>query len=140
MFSGRWADGLKRDQDGAVFFDFNPQYFGYILEYLRTKKIATPKEQAESSKIPRNDLKNFSTLVGYLGLSEEIVVSANETNKVVPTEVVPSEKFNLHGRNITLQEEGKVAVHSPNLGYEFVLGDNIYQHSNHFKIMTYLLA
>ena len=25
MFSGRWEDGLERDQDGAVFFDFSPQ-------------------------------------------------------------------------------------------------------------------
>jgi hypothetical protein len=36
MFSGRWEDGLKRDEDGAVFFDVNPQYFGYVLDYLRS--------------------------------------------------------------------------------------------------------
>ena len=24
MFSGRWEDSLERDQDGAIFFDFNP--------------------------------------------------------------------------------------------------------------------
>ena len=34
MFSGRWEDGLKRDKDGAVFFDFNPQHFALILDYL----------------------------------------------------------------------------------------------------------
>ena len=127
MFSGRWERGLKRDQDGAVFFDFNPQYFNYILEYLRTKKIATPEERAELPKIPRNDLKNFTTLVRYLGLSEEIVVSADETNEVVPTAIVQSEKFNLHGPEITLQQEGKVAVHSSNSRHEYVFGENIYQ-------------
>ena len=127
MFIGRWEDGLKRDQDGAVFFDFNPEYFSYILKYLRTKKIATPEKPAELPKVPPDDLKNFTTLVEYLGLSEEIAVSADETNEVVPTELVLSEKFNLHGGNITIQEEGKVAVHSPNKGHEYVLGENIYQ-------------
>ena len=127
MFSGRWEDSLKRGQDGAVFFDFNPQYFSYILEYLCTKKIVTPEKPAELPKVPTDHLKNCSALVEYLGLSEEIVVSADESNRVVPTEIVPSEKFNLHGPNITLQEEGKVAVRSLNWGYEYVLGENIYQ-------------
>ena len=128
MFSGRWEDGLKRDQDGAVFFDFNPEYFSYILKYLRTKKIATPEKPAELPKVPPDDLKNFTTLVEYLRLSDEIVVSADdETTGIVPTEIVTNEKFNLHGQEITVQEEGKVAVHSPNWKYEYVLGENIYQ-------------
>ena len=135
MFSGRWEDGLKRDQDGAVFFDFNPQYFGYILKYLRTKKIVAPEKPAELPKVPTDDLKNFTALVEYLGLSEEIVVSADETNEVVPTEIVPSEKFNFHGPDITLQEEGKVAVHSSNRRCEYVLGENIYQQGTaHLKL------
>ncbi len=50
MFSGRWERGVKRDRNGAVFFDFNPQYFGYILEYLRTKKIATPEDPQNCQK------------------------------------------------------------------------------------------
>ena len=123
MFSGRWEDGVKRDEEGAVFFDFNPQYFGYILEYLRTKKIATPEDPAELPKVPRAEAKNFNTLVEYLQLSDEIVVPV----EIVPTEIVRSEKFNLHAPKITLQEDGKVAVHGP---YEFagyVLGANIYE-------------
>ena len=127
MFSGRWEDGLKRDQDGAVFFDFNPEYFNYILKYLRTKKILTPEKPAELPKVPPDDLKNFTALVEYLGLSEEIVVTTDESNEVVPTGIVPSEKFNLHGPNITLQDEGKVAVHSSTWEYEYVVGENIYQ-------------
>ena len=127
MFSGRWEDGLKRDQDGAVFFDFNPEYFNYILKYLRTKKIVTPKKPAELPKVPPDDLKNFTALVECLGLGDEIVGSADETNKVVPAEIVRSEKFNLHGPKITIQKEGKVAVHSSNPGHEYVVGENIYQ-------------
>ena len=49
-----------------------------------------------------------------------------ETAEVVPTEIVRSEKFNLHGPQITLQE-GKVAVQSPNGGHEYVLGEKVYQ-------------
>ena len=123
MFSGRWEDSLKRNQDGEVFFDFNPQYFGYILEYLRTKKIATPEKPAKLPKVSPDDWQNFTTLVEYLGLAKEIVVSADD----VTNEVVASEKFNLHGPEITLQEEGKVAVHSSCYEHEYVLGENIYQ-------------
>ncbi len=124
MFSGRWEDGVKRDEDGAVFFDFNPQYFGYILDYLRTKKIATPEDPAELPKVSRDQAKNFHTLVEYLGLSDEIVVPVG----IVPTDIVPGEKFNLHGPEITLQEDGKVAVHSRKIGYNYALGENIYKH------------
>ena len=127
MFSGRWEDSLKRDQDGAVFFDFNPQYFGYILEYLRTKKIATPEKPAKLPKVSPDDWQNFTALIEYLGLGEEIVVSADEIHEVVPNAVVQSEKFNLHGPKITLQEGRKVAVHSPHRAHEYVLGESIYQ-------------
>ena len=123
MFNGRWEDGVKRDEDGVVFFDFNPQYFGYILEYLRTKKIATPEDPAELPKVPRDEAKNFNTLVEYLQLSDEIAVQV----EIVPTEIVPSEKFNLHAPEITLQEDGKVAVHGPHQSHEYALGENTYE-------------
>jgi hypothetical protein len=41
---------------------------------------------------------------------------------------VPSEKFNQHSSNaVTLQEGGTVAVHGPNYGHSYVLGENVYQ-------------
>ncbi len=123
MFSGRWEDGVKRDKDGAVFFDFNPKHFGYILEYLRTKKIATPEDPAELPKVPRGEAKNFNTLVEYLQLSDEITVPV----EIVPPEIVPSEKFNLHAPKITLQEDGKVAVHGPHRSPEYALGEKTYE-------------
>ncbi len=123
MFSGRWEDGVKRDEDGAVFFDFNPKHFGYILEYLRTKKIATAEDPAELPKVPRDEAKNFNTLVEYLQLSDEIAVPV----EIVPPEIVPSEKFNLHAPKITLQEDGKVAVHGPHQSPEYALGEKTYE-------------
>ena len=129
MFSGRWEDSLKRDEDGAVFFDFNPLYFGFILDYLRTKKIATPESPAPLPKVPDDQIKHFTNLVEYLGLADEIV----------PTEIAPdvklSEKFNLRSPEITLQEEKKVAVNDSKIWHRHVLGENIYQRGIvHFKL------
>ncbi|CAB4040061.1 Chaperone dnaK2 [Paramuricea clavata] len=122
MFSGRWEDGLERDQDGAIFFDFSPQYFGFILDYLRTKKIATPESPASMPKVPEDQVKNFNNLVEYLGLRDEIV-----PGEIV--EIVPSEKFNLHSPEVTLYENKKVALNGPNSdqSHRYVLGRNVYQ-------------
>ena len=118
MFSGRWEDSLERDQDGAIFFDFNPQYFLVILDYLRAKKIATPENPAPLPKVAEDQAKNFNNLLEYLGLSDEIV----------PAENVPSEKFNQHSSTVvTLQEGGTVAVHGPNIEHGYVLGENVHQ-------------
>jgi hypothetical protein len=128
MFSGRWEDSVKRDEDGAVFFDVNPQYFGYILDYLRAKKSATPENPAPSPKVLQNQEKNFSNLVEYLGLSKEIVPTEIATEKL-------SEKFNLRSPEISIQEDGKVAVHDSRGGHKYVLGENVYQHGIiHFKL------
>ena len=46
----------------------------------------------------------------------------------MPAKKVPSEKFNQHSSNVvTLQEGGTVAVHGPNNGHSYVLGENVYQ-------------
>ena len=117
MFSGRWEDSLERDQDGAIFFNYNPQYFVVILDYLRAKKIATPENPAPLPKVAEDQAKNFNNLLEYLGLSDEIV----------PAEKVPSEKFNAHSPGVTLEEGGKVAVHGPDGEFRYVLGHNVYQ-------------
>ena len=120
MFSGRWEDRVKRDKDGVVFFDFNPEYFGWILDYLRAKKISSPENPAVLAEVPKNQMKNFNTLLEYLGLSDEILSTS-------PTEVVQNEKFNVCSSGITVQENGRVAVHD-SYSHEYVLGENVYQH------------
>ena len=116
MFSGRWEKSLARDENGRVFFDFNPQYFAFILDYLRAKKISTPENPAPLPKVPEDQVKHFNNLVEYLGLSDEIM----------PAEIVPGEKFNLHSTGVTLAEGGIVAVHDSTRSHKYVLGDNIY--------------
>jgi hypothetical protein len=126
MFSGRWEDSLARDEDGRIFFDFNPQYFVYILDYLRSRTIATAENPAPfRPKLAEDQVKHFGDLVEYLGLGDEIVVSVGETNEIVPTEIVPPERFNLHGTGVTIQEGGKVVINST--GHKYVLGENTYQ-------------
>ena len=125
MFSGRWEDSLERDKDGAIFFDFNPQYFLVILEYLRAKKIATPEHPAPLPKVAEDQAESFNNLLGYLGLSDEIV----------PAEIIPSEKFNQHSSGVTLDEDGKVTVHGTHTGLEYALGENFYQQGTvHLKM------
>ena len=120
MFNGRWEDRVKRDKDGVVFFDFNPEYFGWILDYLRAKKISSPENPAVLAEVPKNQMKNFNTLLEYLGLSDEIVPTR-------PTELLQNEKFSECSSGITVQENGQVAVHGPSEGHEYVLGGNVYQ-------------
>jgi hypothetical protein len=127
MFSGRWEDSLARDEDGRIFFDFNPQYFVYILDYLRARTIATAENPAPLPKVAEDQVKHFSNLVEYLGLGDEIVVSVDETNEIVPPEIVPPEKFNLHRTGVTLEEGGKVAVHDSTSHHKYVLGENTYR-------------
>ena len=117
MFSGRWEDSLPRDKDDCVFFDWNPQHFILILEYLRGKTIATPKNPSPLPKIPEDQTKSFQNLVEYLGLSCEF--------KTVST-LPPPEKFDLHSTGVTLQEGGMVAVNEDG-GHKYVLGANVYK-------------
>ena len=112
MFSGRWEKSLARDENGRVFFDFNPQYFAFILDYLRAKKISTSENPAPLPKVPEDQVKHFNNLVEYLGLSDEFE---------------PDEKFNLHSTGVTLAEGGIVAVHDSSTGHKYVLGENIYR-------------
>ena len=117
MFSGRWETSLARDEDGRIFFDFNPQYFVLILDYLRGKTIATPENPVPLPKVPDDQVKSFNNLIEYLGLSDEIVLAP----------IAPPEKFNLHSTGVTLQEGGKVAVHHSTQGHKYVLGDKVYR-------------
>mgnify|MGYP002804276353 FL=1 len=117
MFSGRWEDCLKRDKDGAVFFDFSPQYFVPILDYLRARKIASADNPAPLPTVPEDQLINFINLVKYLGLRDE----------VIPTyQALSSDKFNSHSTNVILQEEQRLAVRDQNFGHGYVLGENVY--------------
>ena len=117
MFSGSMERGLKHDQDGAVVLDFNPEHFGWILNYLRAKKISTPEKFPVFPKVPQDERKNFNILLKYLGLSDEINLPIARL----------SEKFSLHGSKVSLQESGRVAAHDSSQAHTYVIGENVYQ-------------
>ena len=117
MFSGRWEESLERDQDGAVFLDFNPQYFVLILDYLREKRIAQSGKPIPLPKVADEQLERFNNLLQYLGLSDEIVSK----------EITLSEKFGQHSPEVTVQESETVAVNSPLGRRSYALGENVYQ-------------
>ena len=128
ILSGMSEDRVKRDKDGAASSDSNPEYFGWILDYLRAKKIPSPENPAVLAEVPKNQLKNFNTLLEYLGLSDEIVPTR-------PTELLQDEKFSESSSGITIQENGQVAVRAPSANQQYVLGENVYQRGIvHFKL------
>ena len=123
MFSRNWKHGLKRDQDGAVVLDFNPEHFGWILNYLRAMKISTPEKLPVFRKVPNDEIKNFNILLKYLGLADEIVPISISSSKVSLLE-----RFYKRSSKVSLRENGRVAVHDSTPGHSYVLGENVYQH------------
>ena len=97
MFSGRWEDSVERVQNGVVFLDFNPEHFSWILDYLRVKMISSPVNPAVLAEASKNQMKDFNTLLKYLGLSDEILPTP-------PTEVVQNGKFNVCSSKATVQK------------------------------------
>ena len=118
MFSRNWKHGQKRDQDGAVVLDFNPEHFGWILNYLRAMKISTREEHRVFWQVPNDQIKNLNILGKYLGLGV----------------LVQNERFHKHSSKLSLQENG-IAVHDSTPGHSYVLGENVYQHGTvRFKL------
>ncbi len=115
MFSGHWDNSNKLDKDGAVFLDYNPQYFVPILNYLRAKTFSSRENPASLPKFPEDQVKDFQNFVQYLGMNDEIF----------PTDTLASEKFKLHSPGVTLQEGGKVAVNDTTRQHRYVLGENV---------------
>ena len=90
----------------------------------RQEKLLALTNPAPFPTVPKDQLKTFTSLVGYLGLSDEIVSS----HKSLPQ--LSGEKFNLHSSNIALQENRKVAAHDGSQGYGYILGENVYNKGN----------
>jgi hypothetical protein len=57
--------------------------------------LSSHEQTYVARELCRDQAKNFNTLVEYLGLSDEIVVPVEETDEIVPTEIVPSNPRNL---------------------------------------------
>ena len=126
-------DNMIRDKDGRIFLDFNPKYFGFILDCLRAKAISVTGKPAKLPKVDSNEVDNFHELIEYLGLGRELLPQ------------VTAESFNEHSSRMKLEENGTVAAYEClsttatdrryggtktkywRPGNEFVFGQNIYE-------------
>jgi len=98
MFSGRWEESLKRDENGNVFIDENSQLIEIIIDFLRMKKRENPSNPIQPPKIPEAQKENFATLLDYYGLTDFFYP---------PTDYLPLDINNIsvvqpHGRQINV--------------------------------------
>eukprot|EP00751_Fragilariopsis_kerguelensis_P031512 CAMPEP_0170926532 /NCGR_PEP_ID=MMETSP0735-20130129/12944_1 /TAXON_ID=186038 /ORGANISM="Fragilariopsis kerguelensis, Strain L26-C5" /LENGTH=299 /DNA_ID=CAMNT_0011326839 /DNA_START=32 /DNA_END=931 /DNA_ORIENTATION=- len=70
MFSGRWKGSLKRNVDGRIFLDHDPELIEIIVNFLRTKKIENHSMPVPSPEIPDKKKNQFNTLLHYFGLTD----------------------------------------------------------------------
>ena len=63
--------------------------------------------------MPKGQKENFNIFFDYLGLNDKLTRL--------------TEKFNLRNSQVSLQENGLVAVHESTRGHTYVLGENVYQ-------------
>ncbi|CEM24660.1 unnamed protein product [Vitrella brassicaformis CCMP3155] len=70
MFSGRWEAAVKRDKQGSVFLDFDPDCFKALLNFLRNKRIEGPGRPAPRPIIPKEKQGEFGHLLQYLGMTD----------------------------------------------------------------------
>ncbi|CAF1598371.1 unnamed protein product [Adineta ricciae] len=71
---------LPMDKHGAVFFDYNPMHFSYLLDQLRALKRMTnkPKYQVQFQAPYINSQMNFTHMLVDLGLTAESLLSPAE--------------------------------------------------------------
>jgi len=72
QFSGRWDDGLKRDDQGLIFIDYSERIFMPLLDCLRQKVRETSKERATLPSVPDAHWDAFVSMARHYGVLEAI--------------------------------------------------------------------
>jgi hypothetical protein len=65
------------DKQGAVFFDYNPIYFNFLLDQLRTIKRMSKKSDYQLQFSPPpfiNTQVNFTQMLADLGLTRKLKI------------------------------------------------------------------
>ncbi len=85
LFNGRWEHKLQTDQDGNIFFDFNPILFRHLLDQLQiieTNKLYPPSQPSL--------IQPFNKMLRKLGIQQ--LLSLEKKNVIT---------FNVGGQTIT---------------------------------------
>lgn len=98
------SEVTDRDKNNNIFLDFNPKYFGIVLNYLRAKSIPQ-QTYVPFPKLKPEEVRPFLELAKQLGLGDELSLN------------VP--KFKLHGEWITIPDSFSEATHT---GYKKQVG------------------
>jgi hypothetical protein len=118
MFSGRWEESLKRDTNGRVFLDHDPELIEIIVNHLRAKKIENQSKPVKSPKIPDGKKDKFESLLHYFGLTDFFY----PTPDFLPFDISNIEVVQPHGSlvNVT-KSENKIQFTKVNgIGHYFV--------------------
>ena len=117
LFSGRWEDNVQRDDDGHIFFDYNPKLFAIVLDFLRAKKTETPGKPASLPPVALDDAVNFRHLVDFL------CVDQSHQSTQSDAQMSGKLQFQLHSEEIVLNNNKTEATHKPGRNcHEFVIG------------------
>jgi hypothetical protein len=90
LFNGQWDNQLTKDQNGNIFFDFNPILFRHLLHQLQ---IIETNNSIQLYPPPQPSLvKSFNKMIKKLGLQQSL---SSEKKNVIT--------FNVGGQKITSQ-------------------------------------
>lgn len=120
MFSEGQEDRLKRDENGYIFLDFNPQHFSLILDYLRSKVVETRTDPAPVPIVAFENLKSFYHLVRRVGLAAQFPEKAVQEIKASGAFSFRSEKMRIEGKS------GATLRHDSTNGNAYALGKYVY--------------
>ena len=99
MFSGRWEESLKRDDNGRIFLDHDPEFIEIIVNFLRKSKIKDPTEPVRSPEIKYEKKKDFDDLLRYFGLASFLNLSPQSTLDIAEIDVVQP-----HGTSVVVSK------------------------------------
>jgi hypothetical protein len=90
LFNGQWEDKLPKDQNGNIFFDFNPILFRHLLDQLQIIETNNSTQLYPPSQ--PSLVEPFKKMIRKLGLQQ--LLSSKKKNVIT---------FNVGGQKITSQ-------------------------------------
>lgn len=109
-----WSETIAHDNDGRLFFDFDPNIFEYLLNQLRDWSMIASRKVFE---LPQNefDRQRFRLLCSELNFNPDLIDGIHRY-----------EKFNKLCGHIILEEKGLVAIHAGSYRHAECRGINVY--------------
>jgi hypothetical protein len=118
MFSGRWEESMKRDGNGRVYLDHDPELIEIIVNFLRMKKIEDLSKLVRSPTVRIEKRNDFGYLVRYFGLAEFFSLSLD----IAKIDVVQP-----NGSSIDVtKSENKIHFNKVNGGDDLYGGNDFY--------------